>query len=144
MAPSRALCIRGIIGFPRWPLPGEADTGGDREHESDACSCSTGRLWQAWVWELVRDEFDGLGIAHRAIDPPSLGSSPPRDAGGGEDAAVVRSVLDTLARPVVLVGNSYGGFVISAAAVDHPAVARLVYVAAHSCRSAVSQCLRTS
>ncbi len=31
---------------------------------------------------------------------------------------------------MVLVGNSYGGFVISAAAVDHPAVARLVYVAA--------------
>ena len=84
----------------------------------------------AWAWELVGDEFDRLGIAHRAIDPPSLGSAPPPDAGIRQDAAVVRSVLDSLARPVVLVGNSYGGFVISAAAVDHPAVARLVYVAA--------------
>jgi len=84
----------------------------------------------AWAWEVVDEELDRLGIAHHAVDPPSLGSAPPPDAGIRQDAAVVRSVLDTLARPVVLVGNSYGGFVISAAAVDHPAVARLVYVAA--------------
>jgi pimeloyl-ACP methyl ester carboxylesterase len=84
----------------------------------------------AWAWEAVGEELNRLGIVHHAIDPPSLGSAPPPDAGIRQDAGVVRSILDDLARPVVLVGNSYGGFVISAAAVDHPAVARLVYVAA--------------
>ena len=42
----------------------------------------------------------------------------------------MRAVLDELAGPIVLVGASYGGVVISAAAVDHLAVARLVYIAA--------------
>jgi pimeloyl-ACP methyl ester carboxylesterase len=84
----------------------------------------------AWAWEIVGDELDRLGVAHRAIDPPSLGSAPPPNAGIRQDGAAVRSVLDTLARPVTLVGNSYGSVVISTAAIDHPAFARLVYVAA--------------
>ena len=80
-----------------WPLHGEADLRGDREQESDACSVPPAGCG-AWVWELVGDEFDRLGIAHRAIDPPSLGSAPPADAGIRRGtAAVVRSVLDSLA-----------------------------------------------
>ena len=83
-----------------------------------------------WAWELVTAELDELGIAHRAVDLPSCGSTPPPDAGVAGDTAMVRELLDTLAGPVVLVGNSYGGVIISAAAVDHRAVARLVYIAA--------------
>jgi pimeloyl-ACP methyl ester carboxylesterase len=84
----------------------------------------------AWAWELVVRELDALGIAHREVDLPSCESVSKPDAGVQGDAAVVRALLDTLDGPVVLVGNSYGGVVISAAAVDHPAVARLVFVAA--------------
>ncbi|MEV6482060.1 alpha/beta hydrolase [Streptomyces sp. NPDC051576] len=40
------------------------------------------------------------------------------------------SVLDTIPGPVVLVGHSYGGAVITDAAVGHPNVKALVYIAA--------------
>ncbi|MEJ3742765.1 alpha/beta hydrolase [Actinomycetes bacterium KLBMP 9797] len=46
------------------------------------------------------------------------------------DAAYVRSVLSTVSGPVVLVGHSYGGFVITNAATANPNVKALVYVAA--------------
>jgi len=84
----------------------------------------------AWAWEPVTRELDDLGVAHREIDLPSCGLRAAADAGVAGDAAALRELLDTLAQPVVLVGNSYGGVVISAGAVGHPAVARLVYVAA--------------
>ncbi|WP_458688251.1 alpha/beta fold hydrolase [Nocardia tengchongensis] len=46
------------------------------------------------------------------------------------DAAYVSSVLDTLEGPIVLVGHSYGGSVITVAAHRKPAVVALVYIAA--------------
>ncbi|MEU8816226.1 alpha/beta hydrolase [Actinoplanes sp. NPDC048796] len=46
------------------------------------------------------------------------------------DAAVVSSVLATVDGPVVLVGHSYGGAVMSNAAVGHDHVKALVFVAA--------------
>ena len=48
--------------------------------------------------------------------------------GVAADAAVVRSYLDTVAGPVVLVGHSYGGFVITNAATGAQNVKALVYV----------------
>ncbi|MBB6349793.1 alpha/beta fold hydrolase [Nonomuraea muscovyensis] len=50
--------------------------------------------------------------------------------GLSEDAAYVRSVLATVAGPVVLVGHSYGGSVITQAAAGDPDVKALVYIAA--------------
>jgi pimeloyl-ACP methyl ester carboxylesterase len=46
------------------------------------------------------------------------------------DSAYVRSVLDTIEGPIVLVGHSYGGAVISGAAAGDANVKALVYVAA--------------
>lgn len=46
------------------------------------------------------------------------------------DADYVGAVLSSIPGPVVLVGHSYGGAVITAAAVDRPNVKALVYVAA--------------
>jgi pimeloyl-ACP methyl ester carboxylesterase len=46
------------------------------------------------------------------------------------DAAYLRSVLDTVPGPIVLVGHSYGGAVISQAADGDAAVKALVFVAA--------------
>ena len=45
------------------------------------------------------------------------------------DAAYVSSVLDTIQGPIVLVGHSYGGAVITNAAVGHDNVEALVYIA---------------
>ncbi|GIE82255.1 alpha/beta hydrolase [Actinoplanes philippinensis] len=46
------------------------------------------------------------------------------------DSAYLASVLATVAGPIVLVGHSYGGFVITNAATGNPDVKALVYVAA--------------
>ena len=46
------------------------------------------------------------------------------------DAAYVRDVIAGLGRPVVLVGHSYGGMVITEAASNNDAVVALVYVGA--------------
>ena len=48
--------------------------------------------------------------------------------GVGADAAVIRSYLDTVEGPVILVGHSYGGFVITNAAAEGDDVKALVYV----------------
>ncbi|QKW33252.1 alpha/beta hydrolase [Actinomadura sp. NAK00032] len=45
------------------------------------------------------------------------------------DGAYVRDVIASLDRPVILVGHSYGGMVITEAAAGNPAVRALVYVA---------------
>lgn len=49
--------------------------------------------------------------------------------GLSDDAAVVTAALDRAEGPVLLVGHSFGGLAITQAG-DHPAVERLVYVAA--------------
>ena len=57
--------------------------------------------------------------------------APPNPLRGVDaDAAALASVLKTVAGPIVLVGHSYGGMVISEAAQGNPAVKALVYVAA--------------
>ena len=45
------------------------------------------------------------------------------------DAAYVRSVIDSVGGPVVVVGHSYGGVVMSHACEGHPDVTALVFVA---------------
>jgi pimeloyl-ACP methyl ester carboxylesterase len=45
------------------------------------------------------------------------------------DSAYLRSVLDRVTGPIILVGHSYGGAVITNAATDDPDVKALVYVA---------------
>ena len=55
-------------------------------------------------------------------------ANPLRSVAG--DAAYVRDVIAGLDRPVLLVGHSYGGMVITEAGAENPAVVGLVYVAA--------------
>ncbi|GII34301.1 alpha/beta fold hydrolase [Planotetraspora mira] len=55
-------------------------------------------------------------------------SNPLRDVAG--DAAYVSSILDTITGPIILVGHSYGGIVITNAARGHDNVKALVYLGA--------------
>ncbi|SNT47807.1 Pimeloyl-ACP methyl ester carboxylesterase [Streptosporangium subroseum] len=64
----------------------------------------------------------------RAGYPVIAAANPLRDLNG--DSAYVSSVLSSIAGPVILVGHSYGGEVISNAAVGHANVKALVYIAA--------------
>ncbi|CAL9330562.1 hypothetical protein SUDANB145_00057 [Streptomyces sp. enrichment culture] len=65
-----------------------------------------------------------LRRGHRVVVPPN----PLR--GVAADAAHIRSVVDSVDGPVLLAGHSYGGSVISRAAVGSAQVKGLVYVAA--------------
>lgn len=47
-----------------------------------------------------------------------------------DDVATTRRVIEAQTKPVILVGHSYGGAVITTAALDRPNVKALVYIAA--------------
>jgi pimeloyl-ACP methyl ester carboxylesterase len=85
----------------------------------------------AWCWAPLQAMLDAAGVPSLALDLPGHSTSrePLGDLYG--DGAAVGRLLDTVAGDVVLVGHSYGGAVISEAAVARTKnVAHLVYVAA--------------
>jgi pimeloyl-ACP methyl ester carboxylesterase len=47
-----------------------------------------------------------------------------------DDVATTKRAIDLIGGPVILVGHSYGGFVITNAAYNNPNVKGLVYIAA--------------
>ncbi|MGW1270243.1 alpha/beta fold hydrolase [Streptomyces sp. NPDC002491] len=73
--------------------------------------------WDGVMSRLARQGYPVIGVAN-----------PLRGLAG--DSAYVSSVLDAIPGPVILVGHSYGGAVISDAAAGHSNVKALVYVAA--------------
>ena len=73
--------------------------------------------WDGVSKKLIADGYTVIGAAN-----------PLRSVKG--DAAVVSGIVKSIAGPVVLVGHSYGGAVISAAANGNSNVKSLVYVAA--------------
>lgn len=72
----------------------------------------------SWTKVITRLQADGYTV----IAP----ANPLRSIAG--DAAFVRAFLETLTGPVVLVGHSYGGAVITNAATGLPNIKALVYV----------------
>jgi pimeloyl-ACP methyl ester carboxylesterase len=72
----------------------------------------------SWSWEVDRLQRDGYPV--RAIDNPLRGLT--------SDAEEVKDFLSTITGPIVLVGHSYGGAVITNAAAGNPNVKALVYV----------------
>jgi pimeloyl-ACP methyl ester carboxylesterase len=87
-----------------------------------------GAWHDASTWDRVTPLLDDGGVAWRALDLPSVYPSPtlPQLV---DDIAAVTTLLDGIDSPVVLVGHSYGGMVISAAG-HHPLVRHLVYLSA--------------
>jgi pimeloyl-ACP methyl ester carboxylesterase len=80
----------------------------------------------SWCWTAVCAGLDAEGIANVAIDNPSV-TKPGSDLSADGDH--LRLALDAIEGPIVLVGHSYGGAVITDAG-THPSVARLVYLTA--------------
>jgi pimeloyl-ACP methyl ester carboxylesterase len=72
-------------------------------------------------WNAVVEKLQDRGFSVIAPANPLRGLTP--------DAAYVHSVLTTISGPIVLVGHSYGGAVITNAAVGVPNVKALVYIA---------------
>jgi len=81
----------------------------------------------AWAWDLLESELRLREVGVRTVQLPTAG-----DAGAGldDDVAVLRGAVTAIAGPVVLVGHSYGGVVITEAADGLQQVQRLVYVTA--------------
>src|SRR5580704_12596060 len=72
-------------------------------------------------WEGVHDLLTKDGYRVAIVQNPTLSLD--------DDAAVTRRTIDELDGPVVIVGHSYGGAVITEAG-THDQVAALVYIAA--------------
>jgi pimeloyl-ACP methyl ester carboxylesterase len=83
----------------------------------------------AWCWEQIVDRLSAGGIPSVAVELPGHGADPGPLTDLRGDARRVGDVLDSMNAPIVLVGHSYGGAVITQAG-DHPAVAHLVYLCA--------------
>ena len=98
---------------------------GDHHHDykfstRERCPCARrfrGRVWLAGVYDLLKNDGHNVRVVQNAT--LSLEG----------DAAATRQVIDAQDGPVVLVGHSYGGAVITEAGTDLK-VAALVYVAA--------------
>jgi pimeloyl-ACP methyl ester carboxylesterase len=76
-----------------------------------------GSSWNKVAGELLRV---GLGVMAAQLPLTSL----------NDDVAAVRRLLQRALAPVVLVGHSYGGAVITAAGAEDPKIKGLVYIAA--------------
>ena len=75
-----------------------------------------GSGWQAVYHQLTND-----GYSVSVVQNPTLSLA--------DDVAVTKRAIDAASEPVILVGHSYGGAVVTEAG-THPKVAALVYIAA--------------
>jgi len=75
-------------------------------------------------WEAVADRLTDRGYPVLAFSNPLRGPV--------ADGEYLRQFIDTIPGPIVLVGHSYGGAVITNAATGDPDVEALVYVAAYA------------
>jgi len=93
-----------------------------------------GSFHGAWCWYKIVAALEAAGHRATAIDLPSAGIDPTPAAGVDlrAQADAVIALLDTLAEPVILVGHSAGGPVISTVAEARPGkIAKLVYLSAY-------------
>ncbi|WP_434533154.1 alpha/beta fold hydrolase [Amycolatopsis carbonis] len=81
-----------------------------------------GAFADASSWNGEVERLERLGY------PVIAAANPLR--GVASDGAYIKALVDSVDGPVVLVGHSYGGSVISAAALNDPKVQALVYIAA--------------
>ena len=75
-----------------------------------------GSGWKGVYEHLTKDGYDVSVVQNPTISH-------------ADDVAVTKRVIDAQGEPVILVGHSYGGAVITEAG-NHPNVAALVYIAA--------------
>ena len=81
-----------------------------------------GAFADAGSWAAVTERLLGTGVTVQALVNPLRGVA--------TDSAYVASAISQIPGPVLAVGHSYGGAVITNAATNTPNVVGLVYVAA--------------
>ena len=85
-----------------------------------------GAFHGAWCWNRLRPELERLGIPCETVDLPFTSTE--------DDVAAVRRAIDSSDESVTVLGHSFGGAVISAAAAEggspYGATAALVFLTA--------------
>ncbi|MEU2234937.1 MULTISPECIES: alpha/beta fold hydrolase [Streptomyces] len=104
------------------PASGSPAAGSDRHAPKPTIVLVHGAFADASSWNGTIKRLGRAGYPVIAVANPLRGLS--------DDTAYLRSVLATVDGPVVLVGHSYGGAVISGAAAGDSRVKALVYIAA--------------
>ena len=82
-----------------------------------------------WCFELLEAELARRGAVAKSVSLPSVGCDTERLGTFGDDARVVTAAAASMPGPVVVVGHSYGGAVVSEATFG-PNVKRLVFLGA--------------
>jgi pimeloyl-ACP methyl ester carboxylesterase len=77
---------------------------------------------------VLRGELDSLGYASRAVKLTTSGPDPRGDM--HDDAGAVRSAIEAIGGPVVVVAHSYSGIPVTEGAAGLPGVQKVIYVAA--------------
>jgi pimeloyl-ACP methyl ester carboxylesterase len=81
-----------------------------------------------WWWSRMVAPLEARGIASAAVPLPSCGEAGPRLGDLYDDVEATRQVVAGAEPPVILLGHSYGGVVITEVGA-HEAVTHLCYVA---------------
>ena len=82
----------------------------------------------SWCWQPLTAELDGVPVV--PVDLPSVGRDPAQLGDLYADAEAVRTALAAVDGPVVVLGHSYGGAVVTEAVTADSGVAHLVYLCA--------------
>jgi pimeloyl-ACP methyl ester carboxylesterase len=114
------MILIGLLGLVGTGQPSISSASGDHSGDRPTIVLVHGSFADASGFNKVIQRLQARG--YRTIAP----SNPLRTV--ASDAAYIRSVLDTIEGPIVLVAHSYGGFVITNAATGHPNVEALVYI----------------
>jgi pimeloyl-ACP methyl ester carboxylesterase len=89
-----------------------------------------GAFHGAWCWDSVVTRLEAARVPVIAVDLPGHGADGGAPADLHTHADWLCAFLRTLDGPLVVVGHSYGGAVISDGAAEVPGVAHLVYLCA--------------
>ena len=89
-----------------------------------------GAFHGAWCWDRVVPLLEAQGVPVVAFDLPGHGADPRPPGDLHEHGDALRAVLEGIDGPIVVVGHSYGGAVISDGAAGVDGVVHLVYLAA--------------
>jgi pimeloyl-ACP methyl ester carboxylesterase len=113
------------VATAAWAIPAHAAPAHHGSHPGQpkpTVVLEHGAFADASSWTKVTERLQADGYTVIAPANPLRGLP--------EDSTYLKSVLKSIQGPVVLVGHSYGGAVISEAAVGDPQVKALVYIAA--------------
>ncbi|MFD6059476.1 alpha/beta hydrolase [Rhodococcus wratislaviensis] len=84
----------------------------------------------AWCWQILEEKLTEQGWSVTSIDLPSVAAKGKPRFGMHDDAKAIRTSLEGLDGPTIVVAHSYGGIPVTEGASNAPNVVHLVYLAA--------------